>query len=573
MMAPPSSGLANDVADFVVPSPTSSDASGTPSSVGGEGSPSGTVTATATPKSLRHPHQGQQPRNNYAGGHNTPIASAKRPRTPGHKTPRGQGNGKTPTNGSGSGAAPRTPGAWGGGGGAEGQLLLSPTAEGTEGLPSSLGSMATPQGPKGLSSLSFSTPAVTNSDDDDDDGDDEKETPMKGSVAEIEGGGEAQGTPMRQPPPTPGPPAGALSPMHPVRPMRSRTTAGTSGEVGAEEKEVVAEDGGTEEGGMEGEEDKQGGHGWTSKLFSPVLNFLGGAGGGEEEGEGKEEDNGEVKNASVGKGDVTVDLDEDGDVEMEDAVDARDLTEEAKVGTISKEETIKEEEEEVQARAEEEAPTAAEAIAAERSGVDNDAANDYIYESYQVPSPSSCASEGTAHSDFDDHHHHSNEDDEDTGDRHHHRHHHQREDHQEHHHHHQECEQQQEQEEEDEEEEFNPYLFIKSLPLYRSVVPHPHRRVCLPPKCPADPPIALVLDLDETLVHCTVEPTPDADMVFPVVFNGVEYRVHVRCRPYLEEFLRRVSRDFEVIVFTASQKVYADELLDRIDPGECLCLL
>lgn len=120
--------------------------------------------------------------------------------------------------------------------------------------------------------------------------------------------------------------------------------------------------------------------------------------------------------------------------------------------------------------------------------------------------------------------------------------------------------------EEDEEEEFNPYLFIKSLPRYNLVVPYPHHKICLPPKDPSDPPISLVLDLDETLVHCTVEPISDADMVFPVVFNGVEYSVNVRKRPYLEEFLQKVAGKFEVIVFTASQSVYANELLDRIDP-------
>lgn len=68
-------------------------------------------------------------------------------------------------------------------------------------------------------------------------------------------------------------------------------------------------------------------------------------------------------------------------------------------------------------------------------------------------------------------------------------------------------------------------------------------------------PVTLVLDLDETLVHCTVEPVPDPDMVFPVEFNGVQYQVHVRKRPHLEEFLLRVSKMFEVVVFTASQQV------------------
>eukprot|EP00521_Asterionellopsis_glacialis_P009180 CAMPEP_0195286060 /NCGR_PEP_ID=MMETSP0707-20130614/3663_1 /TAXON_ID=33640 /ORGANISM="Asterionellopsis glacialis, Strain CCMP134" /LENGTH=429 /DNA_ID=CAMNT_0040345653 /DNA_START=143 /DNA_END=1432 /DNA_ORIENTATION=+ len=115
-----------------------------------------------------------------------------------------------------------------------------------------------------------------------------------------------------------------------------------------------------------------------------------------------------------------------------------------------------------------------------------------------------------------------------------------------------------------EEEEFNPYLFIKSLPPY-SHVSHMSPPIALPAKT-SNHKLTLVLDLDETLVHCTVEKVHDADLVFPVVFHGAEYQVHVRLRPYLFEFLESVSQKFEVVVFTASQQVYADKLLDRIDP-------
>mmetsp|Transcript_13075 Transcript_13075/g.22313 ORF Transcript_13075/g.22313 Transcript_13075/m.22313 type:complete len:566 (-) Transcript_13075:147-1844(-) len=122
--------------------------------------------------------------------------------------------------------------------------------------------------------------------------------------------------------------------------------------------------------------------------------------------------------------------------------------------------------------------------------------------------------------------------------------------------------------EEDEEDEFNPYMFIKSLPPYEYALPPGWRSrpKALPPSDPNSHPICLVLDLDETLVHCTVEPVADADMVFPVEFNGMNYQVHVRCRPFLTEFLEAVSRKFEVVIFTASQQVYADKLLDKIDP-------
>lgn len=119
--------------------------------------------------------------------------------------------------------------------------------------------------------------------------------------------------------------------------------------------------------------------------------------------------------------------------------------------------------------------------------------------------------------------------------------------------------------EEEEDDEFNPYLFIKSLPRYEAVQ-HLRPPIVLPPKDPKAPPITLVLDLDETLVHCTVEPTADADETFPVTFHGMEYLVHVKLRPHVFDFLQSVCDKFEVVVFTASQKVYADELLNRIDP-------
>ena len=123
----------------------------------------------------------------------------------------------------------------------------------------------------------------------------------------------------------------------------------------------------------------------------------------------------------------------------------------------------------------------------------------------------------------------------------------------------------------DDEDEFNPHLFIKCLPPYQHVLPpdwNTRPRALPPHDAEALPPICLVLDLDETLVHCTVEPIDNADIIFPVNFGGTEYQVHVRYRPYLQEFLEAVSKTFEVVIFTASQQVYADQLLDRIDPGE-----
>lgn len=116
-------------------------------------------------------------------------------------------------------------------------------------------------------------------------------------------------------------------------------------------------------------------------------------------------------------------------------------------------------------------------------------------------------------------------------------------------------------------EEFNPYLFIKLLPPYASVAPA-RPRIVLPAKRRSAPKLSLVLDLDETLVHCSVDPIPDADLTFPVEFNGANYVVYVRKRPYLDRFLEAIHGKYEVTVFTASQQVYASRLLDLLDPAK-----
>uniref|UniRef100_A0A7S2ZGX5 FCP1 homology domain-containing protein n=2 Tax=Rhodosorus marinus TaxID=101924 RepID=A0A7S2ZGX5_9RHOD len=108
--------------------------------------------------------------------------------------------------------------------------------------------------------------------------------------------------------------------------------------------------------------------------------------------------------------------------------------------------------------------------------------------------------------------------------------------------------------------------FIASLPPLSSILNRP--KVCIAPKAPGRPRTTLVLDLDETLVHCSTEALENYDLTFPVKFRDHEYEIFVRRRPHLEEFLAEISKTFEVIVFTASHKVYADRLLDILDPKD-----
>ncbi|XP_026429668.1 CTD small phosphatase-like protein 2 isoform X2 [Papaver somniferum] len=89
----------------------------------------------------------------------------------------------------------------------------------------------------------------------------------------------------------------------------------------------------------------------------------------------------------------------------------------------------------------------------------------------------------------------------------------------------------------EEEEFFNPYSFPTSSSDLLDNVPdfqlqkEPQKRL----------PITLVLDLDETLVHSTLDTCEGADFSFPVHFSTQEQTVYVRQRPYLRMFLEAVA--------------------------------
>ncbi|XP_071684384.1 uncharacterized protein [Lolium perenne] len=78
--------------------------------------------------------------------------------------------------------------------------------------------------------------------------------------------------------------------------------------------------------------------------------------------------------------------------------------------------------------------------------------------------------------------------------------------------------------------------------------------------------VTLVLDLDETLVHSTLDHCDIADFSIQVFFNMKDHTVYVRQRPHLKMFLEKVAQMFELVIFTASQKIYAEQIIDRLDP-------
>ena len=78
----------------------------------------------------------------------------------------------------------------------------------------------------------------------------------------------------------------------------------------------------------------------------------------------------------------------------------------------------------------------------------------------------------------------------------------------------------------------------------------------------------LVLDIDETLVHSSFFPFQKNDLILNVNFDGIFYNIYVLVRPWAEQFIKNISKIFEVITFTASIPGYASPLLDILDKGK-----
>ena len=93
--------------------------------------------------------------------------------------------------------------------------------------------------------------------------------------------------------------------------------------------------------------------------------------------------------------------------------------------------------------------------------------------------------------------------------------------------------------------------------------------ILLPPK--NNKKKTLVLDLDETLVHSQFMSFSDpSDVVIQIELENELHDIHVMVRPGVKEFLEKMSKIYEIVIFTASVSKYADPLLNIIDKkGYC----
>lgn len=108
------------------------------------------------------------------------------------------------------------------------------------------------------------------------------------------------------------------------------------------------------------------------------------------------------------------------------------------------------------------------------------------------------------------------------------------------------------------------------LKNHRSLSPQYKKKFLLPEKISHKK--TLVLDLDETLVHSGFFPFDSpSDVIIQIELENETHDIHVLVRPFVKEFLERMSKKYELVIFTASLSKYANPLLNIIDKNShCL---
>ena len=82
--------------------------------------------------------------------------------------------------------------------------------------------------------------------------------------------------------------------------------------------------------------------------------------------------------------------------------------------------------------------------------------------------------------------------------------------------------------------------------------------------------LILALDLDETLIHCcNFDPEEERAAQHSIFYRsgeGVGITAKINIRPHAQQFLARMSRKFELVIFTAAEREYARAMCDFLDP-------
>jgi RNA polymerase II subunit A small phosphatase-like protein len=82
----------------------------------------------------------------------------------------------------------------------------------------------------------------------------------------------------------------------------------------------------------------------------------------------------------------------------------------------------------------------------------------------------------------------------------------------------------------------------------------------------------IVLDIDETLISSSVVKEGELktinqnnfDFNFTLEWKDITYYVFIKKRPFLDEFLDYITKNFKIAVFTAADREYATKILEQL---------
>ena len=85
----------------------------------------------------------------------------------------------------------------------------------------------------------------------------------------------------------------------------------------------------------------------------------------------------------------------------------------------------------------------------------------------------------------------------------------------------------------------------------------------------------IAIDLDETLVYCKtgINRPPDYlfDIKLPGSVNSISAPLYVR--PFAREFIRHLSALCQVVIFSGSQQIYVEKVMEILDPDNNIARL
>ncbi|XP_072262893.1 CTD small phosphatase-like protein 2-B [Pyxicephalus adspersus] len=95
------------------------------------------------------------------------------------------------------------------------------------------------------------------------------------------------------------------------------------------------------------------------------------------------------------------------------------------------------------------------------------------------------------------------------------------------------------------------------------------RKKDIPFKTRSAPEYTLIIDL-EVMVQSSLIPLNDAEHTFQTPFQDTYYKVYLKVRPHVKNFLQKIGKLYEIFVYTTARKEYGEPIMEILDPQKTL---